>query len=566
MSQMVSRTLARLEEAKQRYVRGEKPRMEALLRPLARVRFENPDSLIRCHDILLFLRAFPPNEQVARICDRLLDSFSDRVRRLRDTGVDMSVFDPEEVSGIGGTTISDSFTFEVARWLWQTYPSAVRAQWNEQEQAPRLAATLPRFLPVLEEDSLAEADVPYLEWLRAAGGENDFDWLMRRFEALPFRPAEKTETYDALRIALEWNLGDSRASRTLARWPASGRHFFHEQGFIQRRDVSLECEFASPDIPVRRLSPREGKKVLDMERTAVTIRYRELYGTTRGDPAQVVETRPGRGVRIFLWGLPPDRRLPLRAYHAGITVKNGVPIGYIEDIGLFEWVEVGFNTFYAYRDGESAWIYSKILHLFHQLFGYTCFSVYPYQIGLGNEEAIKSGAFWFYRKLGFRPGRPDLLTLAQREETKMAADPKHRTSPAILRKLAAGHVFYEIPGTVLGRFDRFSTRRLGIAAQREMAKKYGGDPQEFRSACRRRLAQLLQLKIERWTEVERKVFDDWAVVLSLVPGLAQWKEKDKRALTSIIRSKTAKDETTYLRRLQAHKALRTALVKIGSAS
>ena len=135
---------------------------------------------------------------------------------------------------------------------------------------------------------------------------------------------------------------------------------------------------------------------------------------------QVVEADVGRGVHIFLWGLPPDRRLPLRAYHAGLTVKNGVPINYIEGIWLFEWMEVGFNTFYAFRDGETAWIYSKVLHLLHQVAGITCFSVYPYQLGAENEEAIKSGAFWFYRKLGFRPGKPELLAMTEREEAKIA--------------------------------------------------------------------------------------------------------------------------------------------------
>jgi hypothetical protein len=39
---------------------------------------------------------------------------------------------------------------------------------------------------------------------------------------------------------------------------------------------------------------------------------------------------------------------------AGFTLKNGVPINYIEAIGLCEWMEVGFNTFYRFRGGEAA--------------------------------------------------------------------------------------------------------------------------------------------------------------------------------------------------------------------
>ena len=134
----------------------------------------------------------------------------------------------------------------------------------------------------------------------------------------------------------------------------------------------------------------------------------------------------------------PQWRLPLRAYYAGFTLKNGVPINYFEAIGLFEWIEVGFNTFYAFREGETAWVYSKVLHLLHQLAGVTCFSVYPYQIGQDNEEAIQSGAFWFYRKLGFRPGRPDLLALTEREEKKIARDSGHRTFATNLAQAGRG--------------------------------------------------------------------------------------------------------------------------------
>ena len=253
---------------------------------------------------------------------------------------------------------------------------------------------------------------------------------------------EKTAWYDALKIDIEWELGESVASRTHARRNPPA-FYYHRAPLIQRKQVSIEEELRLAPLPVRKLSSRAGEALLDQVREVLTVRYRELYGTTRGDPKQVIEADAGRGVTIFLWGLPPDRRLPLRAYFAGMTVKNGVPVNYIEAIGLFEWMEIGFNTFYAFRDGETAWIYSKVLQLLNQIAGITCFSVYPYQIGQDNEEAIKSGAFWFYRKLGFRPGKPELLALTEREEARIARTPGYRTSARTLRKLAAEHVFYE---------------------------------------------------------------------------------------------------------------------------
>src|ERR1700680_5304210 len=98
-------------------------------------------------------------------------------------------------------------------------------------------------------------------------------------------------------------------------------------------------------------------------RSGMVVRCRDLSGTTLGDPNSVVRAVLARGVVMYFWNLPVERRLPLRAYVAGFTLKNGVPINYIEAIGLCEWMEVGFNTFYTFRGGETAWIYGQGLRL-----------------------------------------------------------------------------------------------------------------------------------------------------------------------------------------------------------
>lgn len=118
--------------------------------------------------------------------------------------------------------------------------------------------------------------------------------------------------------------------------------------------------------------------------------------------------------------------------------KNGVPVGYFEGISLFERMEGGFNLYYTFRDGETAWLYARILNIFRHLLGVTAFSIDPYQIGFENEEGIESGAFWFYRKLGFRPTRPDVMKLVLNEEKKLASRSNYRTSANTLRKLAGG--------------------------------------------------------------------------------------------------------------------------------
>jgi hypothetical protein len=336
---------------------------------------------------------------------------------------------------------------------------------------------------------------------------------------------------------------------------------------------------ASRPPKLTRLSRQQGEEIMDLIREVMLVRYRELYGTTLGDPQSVVRADLGRheagcGVSIYLWNLPPERRLPLRAYTAGLTLKNGVPVNYIEAIGICEWIEVGFNTFYTFRGGETGWIYSQVLRCLCHWMGATCVSVYPYQLGKDNEEAIDSGAFWFYRKLGFRPGRADLQRLAEREERKIAADSKYRTPARTLRRLASDHAFYdlpsnELPGSEVGAWDRFSTRNIGLRVSRRMARDFGGDAVLMRKHSTRALERMLfpgsgGVSTSSWKPLEKAAFENFALVLADVPGLSGWTQEEKEDLVQIIRAKAKPDEMPYLHLTQRHRKLRKALLRLGS--
>jgi hypothetical protein len=192
--------------------------------------------------------------------------------------------------------------------------------------------------------------------------------------------------------------------------------------------------------------------------------------------------------------------------------KNGVPVGYFEGLSLFERMESGFNLYYTFRDGETAWLYARILNVMHHFTGATAFTLDPYQIGHENEEGIESGAFWFYRKLGFRPTRRELLKLAEQEEDKIAKRNEYRTPAATLRKLATGPMIFQMRGTENHDWDRFHIRNIGF-----------------------------RLKGKR------------EALLSLLPE-------------QIIRAKSAPEETTYLRLMQKDKQLRRKLIALGSTS
>ncbi len=443
------RLLAELEKCRYRFGRAEAAHVAKLLAKARAIHFSDASSLIRFHEVVLVLRAFPQGPQVLRQCESLLKTFWKRVELLRKAGADMDDFDPLEVSGIAGTNMQDTLGFDLARWLVKRLPGKVEIVWHDYDDERAMGAVWPRFLPLLEDDTLVEAGIPWRDWLKAAQGKahgDDLAWFVRRFDELELPPAEKARLYESLRMPVRWHLENSTVSRT-RNWRPLPQIFYHQEPLLTRRDVSLAHELARRPPKLVHLSHANGESVIDLIREVMLVRYRELYGTTLGDPRSVVRADVGRGVSIYLWNLPADRRLPLRAYVAGLTLKNGVPINYIEAIALFEWMEVGFNTFYTFRGGEVAWSFAQVLRCLCSFMGTTCISMYPYQLGHNNEEAIDSGAFWFYRKLGFRPGRKDLVQLVEREEARIARDPEYRTSPKTLRRMAEGHVFYELAGS-----------------------------------------------------------------------------------------------------------------------
>ena len=473
------------------------------LRKLSRKKISDIDTLIHYHELLLFVRAYPQNAAMVRDVENELRHFADRVAALE---VDLAPLQHPEVSGIAGTSVTDTFSFYIVRWLLERHAAQLDIDWDWFEDENRLAETWPRFMPLLEEDTFVEANIPYREWLNAARqGRPELSWLIDRFNSLPKSDKERAELYDSQQIYVRWRF-DYNASRTGMRLPGR-RLFYHRGALIQRRDVDFTRELVQP-VTLTKISEPEGEQALDMAREASTIRYRELYGFTHGDPKHVYHIELGRGVELFVMGLPPNQRLPLRAYHAAMIYKNGVPVGYFEGLSLFERMESGFNLYYTFRDGETAWLYARTLNVMHQFTGVTAFSIDPYQVGHENEEGIESGAFWFYRKLGFRPTSAEVLRLTLKEEENIRTRKGYRTSASTLRKLAASPMIFELDAARRGDWDNFQVRKIGFKAQRNKH------------------------------------------VLSL--------------MRSVAKAKQAAEEVTYLRLMQQDEELRRRIIKLGS--
>jgi hypothetical protein len=551
------RLLAALEAAKR--LRPAAARIEALLATASRTEFRDAGQLVRLHETLLFLRAHPHSTAVLKASERLLNSFGVRVKRLKAAGADISPLLEREVSGITRTSIEMPFAFDQARWLAASFPGTLRVSWDDEGGGDRLGAALARFVPLAADEVLVEANVDCQRWVNAARGRRvAYEWLLARFDALPGSPSEKAERFDALGLWAIWDLRDGWASRTRMR-RACRTPFVDDAPLLSRTDVSIDQELAAPPLPVRSLSRREGVAALDLCRAAMATRYRELYAFTHGDPASIVSAGCGRGLEILVVGIVPEHRLPLRAGYGVAFFRNGVPVGYGDAYGLLGRLAVSFNVFPAFRDGESAFLWGRLLRLYHHLLGITVFTVDPFQIGLGNEEAIETGAFWFYRKQGFRSADPRLEALAVREEGRLMSREGYRTGPRTLERLAGA------PLVRGGRRsdDRFHVRNLGLAAARKMAAS-GKEPEAWRRETAIRMAGALGLDLGEAEPAVRRAFGGLAPALDLVEGLEEWSGEDKSIILTAVQAKAEAPERRYLAALDRLPRLQSALLRAGS--
>ena len=567
----INALLDRLAGLMRRFEPGDSLRAEKLLAQLGRRRFPNAASLIRFHEILLFLRAYPHNSAIRRSSEEFLASFHQRVTRLRKSGEDVSAFVDPRVSGIAGTAFSAIWSYDIARYLAARYPSRVEIDWEGYEGEEQLVSVLKSFLPLFEDGAYVVYPVPYLTWIHAAKrrnetGETDLAWLLRQFEQLSIAEREKANLFDSLKLWIHWKLGNSPSTRTKMRVRVN-KIFYHDGPLITRSEVSLDREIEDPlPLPLKKLSRADGEQLMRLGRDMMTVRYRELHGFTYGDARHVVRAEAGRGVEFVIWGCPPERRLPLLGYHAVLILKNGVPAGYAESLALFERTEVGVNLFYTFRDGESAWIYARLLRFLRQYLQASVFSVEPYQLGSHNEEGIEAGAFWFYRKLGFRPVQPHVARMVAREERKLATRTGYRAPARILRRLAAGHLLYDAPSAPHpGEWDKFRVPNIGLAVQQRLAQQFRGGERKHRQALVTSVARALGVKPRDLSPSEQRVFSDLALVLAMIPDLSRWSKEEKSAIKQIVRAKTGSDELRYVRLLQSHQKLRDGLRTIGSS-
>jgi hypothetical protein len=526
---------------------------------LASGRLKTAREVLALHEALCFLRAHPDDRELLALVEKLLAAFTSRpdLRRFAGELAD---------SGIIGTDIHYPFFAPMAGWLTRRFGSRLEIDWEsvDKRAEAQLMSWLESFVTPAELFGLYEHKQSARAWVARLkrDDESDAGFLVRSFEGLGGPPPVRRRALEVLDLGYRLKAADTGPSRTGARWKA-GRTHFQTQPLRRARPELLEA-WATPPRSVKSASRRDGEALIDMAREAMVTRSRDLDSFAYGDPDDVRMVDCGDGLRFACIGLQHEQRNVLDAVYGFLTLQNGVPIGYVLASALFGSSEIAYNVFETFRGGEAAHVYGRVIGMLHALFGSDSFTVYPYQLGHGNAEGLRSGAWWFYQKLGFRPRDPELLGLMQDELAAMDEDPAHRSSRATLRRLAAKNVYWSAGPArddVIGVFPGVA---LSLAVSDLMARRFGSD----RRGGERRLAaeaveRLGVTGARGWSPPERRAWERWAPVLALLPGLERWSADSRRGLVKVIRAKGGRRESDYVRLIDAHHQLRQALAHLG---
>jgi hypothetical protein len=548
--------LAALEALRLEYGPGSAGRKRALLVPLRRGTLGSARAVARLHEALGFLEAFPDSASLLADVRRMLAGFERRkdLRRFRGELTD---------SGIAGTETTYPFYWATARWLARNWGERLRIDWDDFEKAKALEDLFPLLVLYAETPGLDEVDLGPKRWVRRLGGgrTTDAGWLLARIEALPVDDFLKEWVYESFGPMLRLAAAAGTPARTRAR--LSGFPVVFQRRPLARTRPDVVTEARRPPLSFRPVASGTARRLIDAARAAMVTRQRDLNVFEYPSVRDVRLADCGGGLSFAVFGVIPERRLLLESVYAFLTIKNGVPVGYVLVSGLFGSSEVAFNVFETFRGAEAGPIYGRVLGVTRALFGSDSFTIFPYQLGDDNEEGIESGAWWFYRKMGFLPKATKALALMRREEARLRRSPKARTAAATLRRLAKHNLFFHLGPAREDVIGFVALPNVGLRVTDAVARRFGADRERAaRETLREAQALLSVASLTRFSPGERLAFARWAPLVTILPGLARWGGASRRALVDVIRAKGGVRESEFVRLFDAHGPLRRAILAL----
>ncbi len=212
-----------------------------------------------------------------------------------------------------------------------------------------------------------------------------------------------------------------------------------------------------------------------------------------------------RGIDLAIYGMIPQRQMPLESYVGFTLCKNGFPVSYGGAWIFGQTARIGINIFETFRGGESGFILCQLLRVYKQLFKISYVEVEPYQYGLDNPDGIKTAAFWFYYKYGFRPVDQQLLKLANSEYQKIKTRKNYRSTEKTLVKFTQSNIALNMGKNIHVQVTDISLQLKSFIKNKYQNNYLKAEQESIQAFCR-----LTPLKAGLLDMNERKILTDFA--------------------------------------------------------
>lgn len=280
-------------------------------------------------------------------------------------------------------------------------------------------------------------------------------------------------------------------------------------------------------------------------RGALAMFLRETDPVTYANEEEVALFDMGRGVDIALYPMIPQRRLPLESYIGYIAFKNRIPVAYGGGWIFLYRSKIGINVFPAFRGGESAFLFCQVLRLYHHHFNVKKFIVEPYQVGKNNTEGLRSGAFWFYYRFGFRPSSEKLEEVAAIEFEKIRDEKNYRTPFPVMKQLANYNL--ELNLSPERKYADADPIKISEAVTQFINQRFHGNRREANEWALTKLFSQLRIRdFLSWSPGEIRAFNNLSLLACVMNDVSHLKDNDQNTLLKLLRLKGGRHERDFI--------------------
>ncbi len=462
------------------------------------------------NDTLLFLCAYAGNADLRKLAQNELDRIALHLKK-KYRIIKKSL--PEN-SGLPFTETITSFSPDSLGWLLKQKDfSLIFDSFHNSTLTLNevLNCTLPSLLKAETTAGLSPEDLLEVLGLKPT---QYLEFVHSQVEALKTHPQAKDMLAAGLNLFVQVVPKSKEFSRSYNSIPQQSV-YYHQDMLKRFNHVQLMNEGLphQPALPEKVLGKTGKDKLVKVIKYAMSLTEREIDPATylQEDSMRFIVLE--RGLTMAIYGMYPERQLPLETYMGFTIFKNGLPVSY-GGMWLFgKRAKVGFNVFEPYRGGESGYLLCQLLRVYKQFFNLSYFEVEPFQFGADNEDAIASGAFWFYYRFGFRPVEKEIFEQVELEQQKIKTRKNYRSSAKTLVGFTACNIALKLGNSIPQDVINITTKVLSC-----IKKDWKNNYQHARKLATESFCNLVQLNSNKLSVIETKIMEDialWAMAMQI---------------------------------------------------